>query len=206
MYTDKNDLNEYISDRLSKQMDFIVEIDKIKKICRQTLLTDGSREENDAEHSWHIAVMAALLSEYAQPGTDISRTIKMVLVHDLVEIDAGDTFCYDDAGNIDKPEREKKAAQRIFGKLPADQAVLLHELWDEFEAKETKEAMFAASLDRIQPLIHNYHTGGHTWKKHDVPLAKVYERNAVIEKGAPGLWNYTMKLIADAVRKGFLKP
>ncbi|MBW1891807.1 MAG: HD domain-containing protein, partial [Deltaproteobacteria bacterium] len=155
--------------RLEKQIQFIIEIDKLKKIVRQTLLTDHSRKENDAEHSWHIALMSVLLSEYAQEkGIDLLHVVTMLLVHDLVEIDAGDTFCYDQKGNADKLERETKAADRIFNILPEDQAASFRSLWDEFEAGKTAEARFAAAMDRLQPLLHNYNTEGGTWKEHRI--------------------------------------
>lgn len=194
------------NERLKKQIDFIVEIDKLKKICRQTLLTDGSRNENDAEHSWHLAVMAMLLSEYAKDnGIDVFRVVKMVLVHDLVEIDAGDTFCYDEKGNEDKAEREKKAADRLFNILPSDQASEIFGLWEEFEERATPEACFAAALDRIQPLIHNYHTNGHTWKLYNVPYDKVIGRNKPVEEASPVLWEYIREILDDSIKKGYLK-
>ena len=151
-------------ERLKKQIDFIVEIDKLKHILRRTVLIDKSRRENDAEHSWHLAVMAILLKEYAAEDVDLEKVMKMVLVHDLVEIDAGDTFCYDAKANLDKRDRELCAADRLFAILPEDQAKELRRLWEEFEECTTPEARFAASLDRLQPFIHNVHTDGHTWK------------------------------------------
>lgn len=193
--------------RLEKQIEFIKEIDKLKRIYRQTLLLDGSREENDAEHSWHLAVMAILLTEYAcSREINILHVVKMVLVHDIVEIDAGDTFCYDEKGNEDKADREQKAADRIFNLLPSDQARETRKLWEEFEERSTPEARFAAALDRLQPLIHNYNTNGHTWRKHRVSSEKVLERNRPIEEGAPELWKYARHLIEDSIRKGLLEP
>jgi putative hydrolase of HD superfamily len=192
--------------RLRKQIQFILEIDKLKKIVRQTLLTDQSRKENDAEHSWHIALMAVLLLEYAEEKRiDVSRVVTMLLVHDLVEIDAGDTFCYDEAGNEDKLEREIKAADRIFNLLPHDQAVFFRELWDEFEARQTAESRFAAALDRLQPLLHNYHTQGGTWKEHNVRKDQVIRRNHPIANGSETLWDFAAGLIDDAVEKGYLE-
>jgi len=191
--------------RLQKQIQFILEIDKLKKIVRQTLLTDHSRKENDAEHSWHIALMAVLLSEYAQDDIDLLHVVTMLMVHDLVEIDAGDTFCYDQQGNLDKNERETKAADRIFNILPADQAQYFRLLWDEFEERETPEARFAAAMDRLQPLLHNYNTQGGTWKEHDVIKDRVVERNSPIRHGSTDLWSYASNLIDDAVEKGYLK-
>ena len=192
--------------RLQQQIQFIIEIDKLKKITRQTFLTDQSRKENDAEHSWHIALMAMLLLEHAATDSiDVFQVLKMLLIHDLVEIDAGDTFCYDEDGNRDKLAREIKAANRIFNLLPADQAKQFRELWDEFEARETPEARFAAALDRLQPLLHNYHTRGATWREHDVKRRQVVQRNSLIHEGAPALWTFAARLIDSAVEKKFLK-
>lgn len=192
--------------RLRKQIQFILEIDKLKKIVRQTLLTDQSRKENDAEHSWHIALMAVLLLEHAEDKRiNVSRVVTMLLVHDLVEIDAGDTFCYDEAGNADKLEREIEAADRIFNLLPEDQAVYFRALWDEFEARQTAESRFAAAMDRLQPLLHNYHTKGGTWKEHKIHKDQVVKRNHPIAFGSATLWDYAADLIDDAVIKGYLK-
>ncbi|MCX7749267.1 MAG: HD domain-containing protein [Clostridia bacterium] len=191
--------------RLEKQIQFIIEIDKLKQIYRQTLLTDGSRNENDAEHSWHLAIMAAILWEHAESkDIDLSRVIKMVLIHDLVEIDAGDTFCYDEKGNRDKREREEKAAQRIFNILDSDQADELRSLWEEFEGRQTPEAKFASSLDRLQPLLHNYMTKGAAWKKHGITRSKVIERNKHIAEGSPILWNFALDIIQKSVENGYL--
>jgi len=196
-----------IEDRLQKQIQFIVEIDKLKQIYRQTILMDGSRQENDAEHSWHLAVMAILLSEYAaEEGMDVLKVVKMVLVHDLVEIDAGDTFCYDEKGNLDKAEREQKAAERIFNLLPEDQAWEIKNLWEEFEERKTLEARFAAALDRVQPLLHNYHTQGHAWQKHGTTSEQVIDRCKYIGDGSPLLWEYIHGIIRESVEKGYLKP
>lgn len=192
-------------DRLAKQIEFVVEIDKLKGIVRQTLLTDGSRQEDSAEHSWHLAVMVMVLSEYAQEeGIDLLRVLKMVLVHDLVEIDAGDTYCYDEDGNEGKLEREKSAAERIFGLLPREQSTEFYALWDEFESRKTAEARFAAALDRLQPLLNNYRTRGRMWQKHGINSSQVVSRNQLIEDGAPDLWKYAANMIRDAVRKGWL--
>lgn len=193
------------SDRLRKQIEFVVEIDRLKGIVRQTLLTDGSRQEDSAEHSWHLAVMALVLSEYAKgEGIDIFRVIKMVLVHDLVEIDAGDTYCYDEDANGDKAEREAKAADRIFGLLPEDQSKEFRALWEEFETRSSPEAKFAAALDRLQPLLNNHRTHGRMWQKHKIRLRQVLERNRPMEEGAPILWEYAAGMINDAVEKGRL--
>src|SRR5204863_6389117 len=154
-----------VDTRLTQQIAFVMEIDKLKTILRQTSLMDNSRRENSAEHSWHLAVMALTLGDYAEPGTDLTHVVKMVLVHDIVEIDAGDTFAYDAQGYTDKNEREERAAARIFGLLPKDQCDELLALWHEFEAIDTPEARFANALDRLEPLLGNYATGGGSWKK-----------------------------------------
>jgi putative hydrolase of HD superfamily len=154
--------------RLTQQIQFIIEIDQLKQVLRQTLLNDGSRRENSAEHSWHLAMMVIVLAEYAPQGVTLLSAIKMVLLHDLVEIDAGDTFCYDVQGNESKAQREAQAALRLFGLLPADQASELRSLWEEFEAQQTPTAKFAAALDRIQPLLHNQQNRGGTWLIHEL--------------------------------------
>lgn len=192
-------------DRLERQIRFIVEIDKLKSVFRQTLLMNKERYENDAEHSWHIAMMAILLAEYAaSPDVDILRVVKMLLVHDIVEIDAGDMIVYDQAGRAAQAVREQEAAKRIFNILPADQAGEIRDLWTEFEARQTPEALFAAALDRLQPLLHNYHTQGAAWKKHGITVDRVLARNQQMAQGAPQLWEYAQAFIADAVAKGYL--
>lgn len=186
--------------RLKMQIEFIVEMDKLKRVVRQTLLADASRQENSAEHSWHIAIMAFLLQEYAEvKPLDIFRVVKMLLIHDLVEIDAGDTYCYDVTANQNKAEREQKAADRLFNMLPPDQSEELHALWKEFESGVTPESRYAAALDRLQPLLNNYVTGGKMWQKHGVKKSQVISRNQRIEAGAPDLWKYALELIDDAV-------
>ncbi len=195
-----------IDERLKKQIEFIIEIDKLKHITRQNLIADGSREENDVEHSWHLAVMAILLSEYAkEKDLDVLKTVKMVLIHDMVEIDAGDTFCYDTVGYLDKGDRERRAAERLFGILPEDQAEEFRRLWEEFEERKTPEAKFAAALDRIQPLLNNYLTQGHTWNKHTVTSDRVMERSRPIKEAAPVLWDFVYELIEESIEKGYLK-
>jgi len=192
-------------ERLQKQIEFIVEIDKIKHITRKTMLMDGTRHENDAEHSWHLGVMAILLSEYSnKKDLDVLRVLKMVLVHDIVEIDAGDTFCYDEKGCLDKREREEKAADRIFGILPEDQGREIRDLWEEFEECETPEARFANALDRFQPLLHNYINHGRSWKEHCITRDRVIKRNKPIQEGSRQLWAYVEKLVEDSVNKGYL--
>lgn len=193
-------------DELQKQINFIIEIDKLKSVYRQTLLTDNTRYEGDAEHSWHLATMAFLLKDYSKdPNLDILKVIKMVLIHDVVEIDAGDTYCYDVVGYEDKREREEKAAERIFKILPEKQAEEILHLWEEFEERKTSEAKFAAALDRLQPVLNNYYTEGKSWIEHDIKVSQVIERNKHINDGAPLLWEYTLDLINDAVKKGYLK-
>ncbi|MBD6618134.1 HD domain-containing protein [Komarekiella sp. 'clone 1'] len=191
--------------RLTQQIQFIIEIDQLKQVMRQTLLTDSSRRENSAEHSWHLAMMAIALIEYAPEGVDIFHAIKMLLIHDLVEIDAGDTFCYDVQSNHSKAEREAQAALRLFGLLPADQGSELRLLWDEFEAGDTPTAKFAAALDRIQPLLHNQQTEGGTWRIHGIKRDQVMKRVAPVETGAPELWPFVLQLIDDCVTAGYLK-
>ena len=193
------------SERLRQQLDFVVEIDKAKNIFRQTYLMDGKRFENDAEHSWHIAIMAFLLAEHvAEPDLDVSRVVRMVLVHDLVEIDAGDTYCYDEEAGKDKAEREQAAADRIFAMLPSDQGAVMRELWEEFEAMQTPESRYAAALDRLQPLLHNYLTEGRAWRAHGITREQVRSRNHHMAAGAPALWEYAENLIDQAVEKGYL--
>lgn len=194
------------SERLSKQLGFIVEIDKVKRVLRRTLLMDSSRNENDAEHSWHLAVMAMLLHEHADAkDLDLTRVIKMVLVHDIVEIDAGDTFAYDPVAQKDQAEREHKAADRIFGMLPVEQGAEIRALWEEFEEGKTPEAKFAIALDRLQPFLHNYHTGGGTWKLHQITKPQVIKRAQPVAEASKQLWEYVQWMIDDAVRRGFLK-
>lgn len=193
------------TDRLAQQIQFIIEIDKLKSILRQTLLVDESRRENSAEHSWHLALMAVLLIEYAPVGVDLLSAIKMLLIHDLVEIDAGDTFCYDLQGNETKAEREIQAATRLFGLLPPEQGNELKEIWQEFEAQETATAKFAAALDRLQPVLHNQQTRGGTWQIHNIHRDQVQQRVSLIETGAPELWPFVQKLLDDCVAAGYLE-
>lgn len=191
-------------ERLRQQMAFIEEIDKLKRVLRQTLILDRSRRENSAEHSWHLAVMALLLAEHADEPVDLLRVLKMLLIHDLVEIDAGDTFAYDTQGHADKEERERQAAARIFGLLPEDQARAFWELWEEYEAAETPEARFALAVDRLQPMIHNYRTEGAAWRRHNVSGARVLARAESITRGSKTLGAFAQEIIADAVAKGYL--
>jgi putative hydrolase of HD superfamily len=193
-------------DRFARQIRFVLEADKLKQVKRMNLLVDGSRRENSVEHSWHVALMVLLLGEYAaEPEIDRLRVIKMLLIHDLVEIDAGDTYCYDEQGARDQEQRERQAADRVFNLLPADQAAELRALWDEFEARRTPEAQFAAALDRLQPLLHNYQTGGRVWQENRIVSDQVRRRMRPMRAGAPPLWRYAAELILKAVKKGFLK-
>ena len=193
------------SERFQSQIEFILEVDKLKKILRRTTLLDRSRQENSAEHSWHIALIVLVLSEYAEEDNlDLLQVIKLLLAHDLVEIDAGDTYCYDEIGGQDQKAREMRAADRIFGILPSDQAVSFRSLWDEYEARETPESQFANALDRLQPFLHNYFTRGHTWKKHGIQKKQVLARMQPVDDGSPLLWDYISSLIDDAVKKGYL--
>lgn len=194
-----------MDDRLKKQMEFMLEVDKSKFVRRQTYLSDGIRRENDAEHSWHLALMAALLSEHANEKIDIARTMLMVLIHDIVEIDAGDTYAYDDAGHLDKREREVKAAKRIFGLLPEDQAEKMMDLWEEFEASETPEAKFAHSLDCVQPLMLNDATDGKSWREHEIKKSQVMKRNAKTAQGSETLMDYVDGILEKNVKKGNLR-
>lgn len=184
---------EFDLERFEKQLNFVREIDKEKQIFRQTYLADGKRKENDAEHAWHMAIMAFLLSEYANEEIDVLKTIRMILIHDVVEIDAGDTYAYDDAAKISQREREERAAARIFGLLPEDQKKELLALWEEFEAGETREARFARALDNFQPMMLNDATNGRAWEEHEVVLSKILKRNERTPRGSEELWDYARK-------------
>ena len=191
--------------RLARQIEFIVEVDKLKEIFRQTVLTQSRRPENDAEHSWHLCLCIIVLAEHSKvPNLDVLRVLKMAIVHDLVEIDAGDTFAYDTAGMVDQHAREAVAAERIFGLLPVDQAKDFRALWDEFEEKATPEAKFATAMDRFQPMLLNVRTQGHAWRKHGITQARVVARNKHVAEGAPAVWAYAEQMIADAVKRGDL--
>ncbi len=192
-------------ERFKSQLDFVHELDRLKNIERRTLLLDTSRRENSAEHSWHLAMMALVLAEHAATAVDLSRVIGMLLVHDIVEIDAGDTYAYDEDANRDKEEREQAAADRLFGLLPDEQAASLRGLWDEFEAGVTAEARFANALDRTQPMLLNHATGGRAWEEHGVTREQAITRNRPGGEGAPRLWRHIESLIDDATAKGWLK-
>lgn len=189
--------------RFEQQLLFLKEIDGMKNVLRQTMLVDYSRRENDAEHSWHFAVTAMILAEYADKSVDLFRVLKMALVHDLVEVYAGDTFAYDEQGNADKQQREEAAADRIFGMLPEDQGQELRNLWEEFDAMETKDALYAACIDRLQPFINNYFTQGHTWRRGGVSPEQVYQRLEPVKRGTPELWDFVVFVIEDSKRKGY---
>ena len=189
---------------LAQQIQFILEIDKLKSVLRQTLLIDGSRQENSAEHSWHLALMAILLVEYAPQPVDLPHVIKMLLVHDLVEVDAGDTFCYDTSGNQDKVIRERQAADRLFGLLPIEQGTELRALWEEFETCGTPAAQFANALDRLQPLLHNWKTQGGTWRLHGITRDRVQQRMLPVQDGAPALWELVQEVLEQSVAAGYL--
>jgi putative hydrolase of HD superfamily len=194
-----------VSARLEQQIRFIIEADKLKEIFRQTLVTQSRRAENDAEHSWHLTLLVIVLAEHSNvPGIDVLRVLKMLILHDLVEIDAGDTFAYDTARMADQHEREAKAADRIFGLLPTDQAIEFRALWDEFEERKTPEAKFAAAVDRFQPMLLNCLTEGAAWQRHGVTSDRVIARNRHIAEGATGLWAYASRMISEAVSAGHL--
>jgi putative hydrolase of HD superfamily len=194
-------------ERLDQQMRFIAEIGRLKGVLRQTMLADADRRENSAEHSWHLAVMAVTLAGHAPPGTDIGRVTAMVLIHDLVEIDAGDLFVYADAAQQARQEEaERAAADRVFALLPADQAGRFRALWDEFEERRSPEARFARGLDRLQPMLENFKVGGGTWKEHGITADQVLAKVKLIEDGSPALGRYARDLVAAAVRDGLLAP
>jgi putative hydrolase of HD superfamily len=192
------------NNRLRQQMQFVVEADKLKTIFRRNRLLHGERHENDAEHSWHLALMALVLAEHADQPVDLLRVIKMVLIHDLVEIDAGDTFGYDEAALLTQPERERLAADRIFGLLPEDMGNEMRAVWEEFEERQTPEAKFAGALDRMGGVLPSYHNEGGCWREASVTVERVKARNGVIAEGSPALWQYAESLIDDAVERGFV--
>ena len=192
-----------MTERLTQQFDFLLEIDKAKRIQRQTYCSDGKTLENDAEHGWHEALMAILLSEYANEPIDVLKTVTMLLIHDIVEIDAGDTYAYDDVGVATQAQREEAAAQRIYGILPEDQGRKMLELWQEFERGESAEACFAKVLDKVQPIMLNAATDGRAWQEHEVKLSKILQRNEKTPKGSQVLWEYMLQqFIMPNVEKG----
>lgn len=191
------------NERLEKQLEFIIEIDKVKGIFRKTKLFDSSRFENDAEHSWSVSIMAMLLREYANFDVDIGKVLTMLLLHDVVEIDAGDTFLYSSERN-DAFMKEDAAANRIFGLLDADQREAYISIWREFEERKTNEAKFASVFDRLEPLLQNYLTEGYTWKKNKITYDMVYNKNKHIQEGSEEIWNFVLTLLQKAVEKGYL--
>ncbi len=189
-----------MNEKIRKQLEFLIEVDKMKNILRQTLLMDKSRRENDAEHSWHFAVMALTLFEYSSnPDVDINRVIKMALLHDLVEVYAGDTFAYDKKGNEDKAKREKQAADRLFSILPPEQACEFRALWEEFDSMETPDAVYASAIDRLQPFI------SHTWVLHGITKDMVLDRMKIVKTAMQELWEFVEQVIDDSVAKGQIK-
>ena len=193
------------SNRLQRQVDFLLEVDRLKGIGRQSYVLGGERKENSAEHSWHVALMAVVLAEHAPQEIDLVRVLRMLLVHDLVEIDAGDAYFFDADANRAKPERERVAAERIFGLLPAEQAEELRAAWQEFEEGETPDARFAKGMDRLMPLLHNYHTQGRSWQEHGVRREQVLRRLLPdLAKASPALRDLAEFLIEDAGRRGWL--
>ncbi|MBQ1518250.1 MAG: HD domain-containing protein [Ruminococcus sp.] len=194
-----------MNDRLKKQIEFMLELDKMKNIYRQTYVLHEDRKENDAEHSWHLAILAFILAEHSNKPVDVAKVMKMVLIHDVVEIDAGDTYCYDSEGYKTKADREERAAQRIFGLLPEDQKVEMYRLWREFEDSVTDDARFAAVLDRIQPLLLNYTKSGISWKEHDVFKEQVISRNKAYFDVSDDIAELIISIIDDAHSNGWLK-
>ncbi len=189
---------------LEKQIKFILEIDKMKNVFRRTYICDGSRNENDAEHSWHLAVMAIILKDYFDKDINLLHVIEMVLIHDLVEVYAGDTYLYDETGNADRVDREQKAADKLFAMLPENQCKEFMDLWHEFEAKETKESKFAGVLDRFQPLLLNYMNKGNTWQQNNIHSEQLIEKQKIILDGPEEIADLFRKIINDAIDKGYL--
>jgi putative hydrolase of HD superfamily len=198
-----NNINTGFDKKLETQLNFVIEIDKVKNIIRKSKLFDGSRFENDAEHSWTICIMALLLKEYSNFSVSIEKVISMLLIHDIVEIDAGDTFLYAKDRN-DAYINESKAAERIFGLLENSQKEYFKSLWEEFEEGKTNEAKFAASFDRIEPLLQNYILEGYTWKKYNIKYDMVIEKNKKIKEGSEKIWAFVLKLLDKAVEKGYI--
>lgn len=193
-------------EKLQKQIKFAIVIDEMKNVFRRNLIIDGSRRENDAEHSWNLAMLAMLFEEYSTEKVDLEKVLKIALVHDLIEVYAGDTFAYDAKGNKDKLQREIESANKLFGILDPVQGAEIRALWDEFEAKETPESKYANAIDRIQPLINNYMTDGHTWKEGDVHAPQIYKRMDIIRTTTPALWPIVEGIISTSIEKGILKP
>jgi putative hydrolases of HD superfamily len=192
------------SSKLDQQIAFLLEIDKLKNIIRRNRLVDGSRTENTAEHSWHIAILSAVLEEYSNVSVNLQRVLLLLLVHDIVEIDAGDTYAYDTIGYEDKEEREHLAAERIFSLLPENQFTQFKTLWLEFEEMETPESCFANAADRLMPLLHNYYSGGGIWIENKIRKSQVMERIAPMKKGSVALWEAACKIVEKAVADGYV--
>ncbi|RKS06401.1 putative hydrolase of HD superfamily [Nocardiopsis sp. Huas11] len=193
------------NERLNAQLRFLLEADKLKRVLRRNLLVDGSRRENSAEHSWHLALSARTFAEYAPEGTDIDRVTEMLVVHDIVEIDAGDTFVFDQVNAETQAERERAAADRLFPLLPEDQAARARELWEEFEARTTPEARFARAVDRLAPMLANWHNEGGTWLRFGVTRAEVMAKVKMIAEGSEALGSYATALVDDADRRGYFR-
>jgi putative hydrolase of HD superfamily len=193
-------------DRLERQIRFILEIDRLKGVLRQSYLAGVERRESSAEHSWHLAMMALVLAEHANAAVEVSRVMRMLLVHDIVEVDAGDTYVYDPAARAGQAERERRAADRLFGLLPDDQGRELRALWKEFEGRASPEARFAAALDRLMPVLHNCFTSGRSWREHGVTADLVIERNQPMREGSETLWTYALARVRAAVERGDLAP
>lgn len=194
---------EEFAGQLGQRLRFLLEADKLKQVLRRSVIHGKHRRENSAEHSWHLALYAMVLAEYGG-DLDVGRVLRMVLVHDIVEIDAGDTYIYDEQGQATKEERERQAADRLFALLPDDQAGVLRAAWDEFEERETPEARFAYAIDRLQPLLHNHRTGGAAWRRHGITADQVYDKNHPIGDGAPRLWELARELVETSVQRGDL--
>jgi putative hydrolases of HD superfamily len=195
-----------MDDRLRRQLEFLLELDKAKSVYRRSYVTAEDRNENDAEHMWHLAMFVLVLAEHAAEPIDVLHALKLVLVHDIVEIDAGDVFVYDEGGAAQKEQLEAAAADRIYSLLPDDQRDELRSLWEEFEAKETPEARFAGSVDRLAPLLLNHATAGRSWREHGITADRVRDINRGIDAGSPSLWQAAQEAIDDAVAKGHLAP
>lgn len=190
--------------RLAQQIQFILEVDKLKNVIRRTYVPGTDRRENSAEHSWQLALMALTLVEHANEPVDVARVMKMVVIHDIVEIDAGDTYFFDDAGTADKAERERQAAKRLFGLLPDDQAVELRQLWEEFEARQSADARFANAIDRVMPLLLNYETRGKSWRENGISNEDILPRMAHVANGSETIWQLIQAIVAAAAAEGYL--
>ena len=202
--TTRPTVDDRSDDRAERQLSFLIDADRLKGVLRQTSLCDGSRRENSAEHSWHLALMAEVLAEHAEGAVDVSRVVRMLVIHDLVEIDAGDTYAYDAGANVDRTTREKLAADRIFGLLPAEQGHAMRELWEEFETRVTADARFAVALDRLQPLLNDNRSGGGSWRTHGITRSQVLRRMEPVRDALPALWPTVESIIADNCALGHI--